>query len=157
MSCALPWPMNKDVRYLVSTLQFSLDQNCTCTSSCLLCTSSVTVHGLVIAPRCIIVSWWNIGQVQMLWHIWILTRSLNNPLQFHYHWMFSWISHLHQHLNFQRSGSKHILKPVKSLYQRLFWTTPPKFFKLSGEFGVCSLHLTKNCLIRAVYVKRTRR
>ena len=122
-----------------------------------LVTHQITVHGLVIAPRRIIVSWWNMGQVQMLRHIWILTRSLNNPLQFHYHWTFSWISHLHQHLNFQRSGSKHISKPIKSLYQRLFWTTPPKFFKLSGEFGVCSLHLTKNCLMRAVYVKGTRR
>ena len=92
-----------------------------------LVTHQITVHGLVIAPCRIIVSWWNMGQVQMLWHIWILTRSLNNLLQFHYHWTFSWMSHLRQHLNFQRSGSKHISKPIKSLHQRLFWTTPPKF------------------------------
>ena len=122
-----------------------------------LVTHQITVNGLVIAPRRIIVSWWNMGQVQTLWHIWILTRSLNNSLQFHYHWTFSSISHLRQHLNFQRSGSKHIAKPIKSLHQRLFWTTPPKFFMLSSEFGVCSLHLTNDCLMRAVYVKGTRR
>ena len=77
-----------------------------------LVTHQITVHGLVIAPRRIIVSWWNMGQVQMLWHSWILTRSLNNSLQFHYHWTSSLISHLRQHLNFQRSGSKHISKPI---------------------------------------------
>ena len=107
---------------------FHLTNNAhTCAGACCatlhLMTRQITVHGLVIASHRMIVSWQNVGKVQMLWHGWILNHSLKNLPQFHCHWTVSWIGHFLQHLNFQRSGSKHIWKPIKSLHQRLFWTT----------------------------------